>query len=210
VVREVLFQLVVGVLVAGVIASIAVLTKAWSWPNAAVGAVLLVCGVMYLMDRFGFGPSTKSRVRDWLDSSGFGVQTVEDTFEFHFVMTDPVGLRTDIFQAKTDSPVVIVSAKHVASKSQLDTFKTLSDADQKQFWKNVKLELLRYGVQFSNLNLNEPGTDFSDTFVVSRTSTGTEFLKRVLFVRSGARLYQELLLELAAGPGNEAIPEILR
>jgi hypothetical protein len=157
---------------------------------------------MYLMERIGFGPSIKSRVRDWLDSSSYSIQTVQDANEFHFVMVDPVGSRTDIFQVKADFPVMIVSRNHLATPEQLSTYQSLSNTDQQRFWNNIRLELLRYGVEFSDLTLEKPGTSFSDAVVVSRTTTAVEFLKRVLFVRSGARLYWGLLLELNPPPST--------
>ena len=85
--REGLFQLVVGV---GVF--FALVSKNWTWPNAFVGEVLLLCGLLYLMEKAGIGPSTKSRVREWLDSSGLNIQTVHDANEFHFRTTDAVGV----------------------------------------------------------------------------------------------------------------------
>jgi hypothetical protein len=194
--REGLFQLIVGIAVTGTIATIALVTKVWNWPNAVVGGVLLLCGTMYVMERLGVGPSIKSRVRDWLDSSGYSIQTVQDIYAFHFVMTDNVGFRTDVFQVKSESPITIMSAKHTATQQQVAVFNSLARPEQFRFWQRVRIELLRYGVQFSNLTLEGEGVNFSDDFVIGRASTGTEFLRRVLFVRSGARLYQELLLEL--------------
>jgi hypothetical protein len=194
--REWLFQLVVGLGVAGTIAAAALINKYWTWPTAVVGAVLLLCELLYLMERLGIGPSTRSRVRDWLDSSSYSIQAVQDTNQFHFVMTDNVGIRTNIFQVKADSPVTIISPGHKASPEQLAAFNSLDQSHQRAFWRNVRLELLRYGVQFSNLTLDGEGVAFSDNVLVSRSLTGTEFLKRILFVRSGARLYQELLLTL--------------
>ena len=60
----------------------------------------------------------------------------------------------------------------------------------------VRLELLKYGVQFSNLVLEGEGVTFSDSVMVDSAFIGPEFLQRVLFVRSGARVYRELLNEL--------------
>lgn len=194
--REYLFQLVVGLAVTSTVAVAAIINKYWSWPNAIVGGVLLLCGILYLMERAGLGPSIKSRVRDWLDSSGYSVRTVSDTNEFHFVMTDSVGMQTSVFQMKAGDPILIVTPKNIATAEQLAAFNALSKEQQLAFWKSVRLELLKYGAQFSNLTLEGDGVAFSDSVPVSRGLTGTEFLKRVLFVRTGTRLYWELLLAL--------------
>ena len=194
--REYVFKLVVTLAVTGTVTVVAVINKYWTWPNAVVGGVLLLCGVLYLTDRFGIGPSLKSRVRDWLDSSGFDIRTVQNSNEFHFVMTDSIGLSTDIFKANSDAPINIISGKHLPTPQRLATFKALTKPQQDAFWKNIRLELLRYGISFSALTLEGEGVSFSDGVIAVPTLTGVEFLKRVLFVRTGARLYQELLAAL--------------
>jgi hypothetical protein len=123
-------------------------------------------------------------VRDWLETSGFSVQTIQDTNEFHFALKDPIGLTTDIFQVKENQPIVIASARHVANPEQLTAYRNLTEAQQRQFWKMLRLELLRYGVQFTDLTLEGNGVAFSDSFIVDRAFTGPEFLQRVFFVRS--------------------------
>jgi hypothetical protein len=72
----------------------------------------------------------------------------------------------------------------------------------------VRLELLKYGVQFTNLVLEGDGVTFSDSMMVEPASSGSDFLQRLLIVRSGARLYRELLLELydASEPSFETVP----
>jgi len=195
-VHEYVLKVVVGIGVTSTVAIAALLNKYWTWPNAVVGSVLLLCGILYLMEKFGIGPSMKSRVRDWLDSSSYSIQTISDANEFHFVMTDNVGMRTDILQAKADSPIMVVTPKNLASQEQLAAFKSLNIEQQRMFWRGIRLELLKYGAGFSNLSLEGEGVAFSDSIPASRALTGTEFLKRVFFVRAGARLYWELLLEL--------------
>jgi hypothetical protein len=202
--HEYLFKLVVGLAVTGTITAFALINKYWSWPNAVVGGVMLLGGVLYLMDRLGIGPSLKSRVRDWLDSSGYNIRTIEDSNEFHFTLTDPVGIVTDVLQMKPNSPVLIVSAGHKAAAPQLATFKGKSEADQQGFWRSVRLELLRYRISFSDLTLEGEGVSFSESVMPSSGLSGTEFLKRVLFVRSAARLYWELLANL--NPVIQPIP----
>jgi hypothetical protein len=198
--HEYTFKLVVAVAVTSTVAFVALINRLWPWPNAVLGGVLLLCGILYLLDRLGIGPSTKSRVRDWLDSSGYSIRTIHDSNEFHFVMTDNVGLRTSIIQADSHAPISVVSAGYTATPKQFAAFNGLDRSQQDRFWKNIRLELLRYRIAFSDLTLEGGGVALSDDMMVSRTLTGTEFLQRVLFVRSGARLYQELLAELDAIP----------
>jgi hypothetical protein len=195
-VNETIFQVVVGVAVVAVVTVVALIGHYWMWPNAIVGAVLLASGLTYLMDRFGLGPSTRSKVRNWIDRSGFSIKTVQDTNEFHFTLTDNIGLVTDILQIRSGGPIMMVSAHHKASPAQLTSFHALTPAEQYAFWRNVRLELLRYGTSFSSLTLEGEGVAFSDSVESDRGLTETDFLKRLLFVRSSGRLYWELLLVL--------------
>ena len=194
--REYLFQTAVGVTVTATITVAAIIGKYWNWPNAVVGAVLLLSGSVYLLAKLGVGFSIKARVRDWLDSSGYSIRTVSDSNEFHFVMTDSVGMQTEVIQAKAGDPILIVVANNKASPQQLAAFDALSTEHQISFWKGVRLELLKYGAQFSKLILDGNGVTFSESIPVGRGLTSTEFLNRVLFVRTEARLYWELLLSL--------------
>ena len=194
--REGQFQLVVGGGVASVVAFFALVSKFWTWPNAVVSSVLLLCGLLYLMEKVGIGSSTKSRIRDWLDTSGFNIQTLQDVNEFHFRMTDSAGITTEILQTKIDFPVLIASPFHKATPQQVSAFNALSASRRVEFWRMVRLELLKYGVQFTNLVLEGEGVTFSDSVMVGPAFTSSEFLQRLLVVRSGAKLYQELLLEL--------------
>jgi len=205
--REYLFQLVVGVGVTITITSFALMNKYWNWPTAVVDGVLLLSGLFYLMDRWASARPLLSRVRDWLDSSGYKIQTVQDANEFHFQLTDNVGITTEIIQHKPESPIDIASGLNVASAAQFAAYKALKDSEREAFWKTVQLELLRYGVAFSDLKLEAEGVTFTDRVVVTRALVAPEFLQKVRFVRAAARLYRALLLEL--GEDSESIDNSL-
>jgi hypothetical protein len=205
--REYLFQLVVGVGVTSAVAAFALVGKYWTWPNAIVGSVLLFSGALYLMDRLGLGPSTKSRVRDWLDHSSYAIQTIQDVNEFHFVMTDNVGMKTEIIQAKAGSQIVLATGRHTATSEQVQTFTAMSETQRQAFWKTVRLELLRYGASFTDLKLEAEGVAFSDNVAIGPSLNEADFLRRILFVRTAARLYWELLRELNRGGTVLPAPE---
>jgi len=194
--REYVFQLVVGLTVTATVAILALINKYWTWPNAIVGSALLMCAVLYLMEKLGIGPSLKSRIRDWLDNSAFAIQTIQDKNECHFVMTDNIGIKTDIIQVKVGGPVALATAGHKATAQQLATFNAMSEERRQHFWKMVRLELLRYGVSFSDLKLDAEGVTFSDTLAIGPSLNEADFLRKMLTVRTVARLYWELLREL--------------
>jgi hypothetical protein len=194
--REYILKLVITVTVASTVTSAALIGGYWGWPNAVVGGVMLLCGVFYLTDRLGLGPTLRSRVRNWLDASGYDIRAIEDSNQFHFVVTDNVGIKTEVLQVKSESPIMIRSAQHIPTSEQLAPYKAQSEPERNAFWRGVRLELLRYGISFSDLRPDGEGVTFSDTIVVGQSFTGTEFLKQLMFVRSGARLYQELWLAL--------------
>ena len=191
--REYILQLMIALTVTSTVTVFALIGKYWNWPNAVVGSILLLCGVFYLTDRLGLGPTLKSRVRDWLDASNYDVRTIQDSNHFHFMMTDNIGLKTAILQVKPDSPISIVCPKIGPLPEQLAAYKALSsDQERKAFWRTVRHELLKYGISFSDLKPDGEGVTFSDLVVVSPSFTSAEFLNRVMFVRSGARLYRDL------------------
>jgi hypothetical protein len=194
--RDIAVNLVAAVMFTIAVAAWAIIQKYWSWPNAIVGAVLLASALFYLMDRFELGRSLKSRVRDWLDSSGYAITKVDDTNVIHYRVTDNIKMITDVLQFKGDSPIHIATGHHLASAAQLATYNAMPPDKQQVFWRNVRLELLRYGIQFSDLKLDAEGVTFSEDVVPSRTLTATDFLQRLMFVRSAGRLYWELLIAL--------------
>jgi hypothetical protein len=147
--REYILKLVVALTVTSTVTVLALISKYWSWPNAVVGGILLLCGALYLTDRLGLGPTLKSRVRDWLDASNYDIRAVEDSNQFHFVVTDNVGIKASILQVKPGSPVMIISPKHTATPEQFEVYKALSEPERKAFWRSVRLEFLKYPSQTS-------------------------------------------------------------
>jgi len=196
--QEYIFQIAVGVAVAATVAVSAVIAKIWTWPNAIVGGVLLLCGLLYLMDRLGIGPSARTRVRNWLDDSGFPIQTVTDNNAMHFVLVDNVGLYTHIIQIKSGDPINIAMPNLRATDKQIEVFNSWDKDTQQEFWKKVRFELFRARILFTDLKLEE-GIALSVQVGLAKTLTGVEFMREVVNVRSTGRLYLELL--------NENIPE---
>jgi hypothetical protein len=196
---ELVFQSVVAMTVAVALAIVAVVLRIWTWPNAIVGGVLLACGVFYLTDRLGvLSPSARTRVRDWLDESSYSVQTLNDENIIHFVIIDNLRLSTHIMQVKHGDPLIIFMPQMVASDDQLAVFKALTEEQKKSVWKAVRLELLRLRIQFTDLDIN--GVSVTSQIGMSRSLTGVEFMREVMNVRAGGRLYLELI--------NSHIPEI--
>jgi hypothetical protein len=197
--QEYIFQSVIGVGVTAAVTAFAVLAKLWTWPNAVVGAVLLLCGLLYLAERLGIGPTERTRVRNWLDESGFAIQTVSDTNSIHFVLVDNIGFYTHVVQVKSGDPLSIAMPGLKPDDKHLATFATMDDAAKQAFWKKIRIELLRTRTQFSNLKLDGEGVTISTQLSMARTLTGVEFLREMVIVRSAGRLYLEMI--------NEALPE---
>jgi hypothetical protein len=196
--RDYIMQVVLIVTITVTTTVFALINKYWNLPTAVVYAVLLDAGTWSLTDRLGLGISTKAKVRNWLDESGFQVQTIQDSNQFHFVITDPVGIRTNVLQVKRGSPISIIVPKLLPTKEQMGVYSTMSLREKGEFWRQTRLELMRYGIQFSKLSM-EDGVTLSESVIVGKGLTGTEFLKQVLFVRSGGRIYWEILRELNDG-----------
>lgn len=186
------------------IAVVAVLTKLWTWPNAVVGGLLMLCSLLYLMDKIGLGPTPRMRIRNWLDDSGFGIQTVNDENAIHFVLVDNVGLYTHIMQVKHGDPINIGMPKLKPDGKQIAAFNALNDEEQQAIWKPIRLELLRNRIQYSDLNVTD-GVLISFQIGMARTLTGVEFLREVTHVRTAGRLYLELLNEHFPKPKQSVV-----
>lgn len=196
VLQEYVFQVAVGVSVTATIIVFAVLGKLWTWPNAVVGGVLLLSGLLYLMDRLGIGvASERSRIRNWLDESGFPIQTMNDNNAIHFKVVDNVGLFTYVLQVKSGDPLYIYMPQLRTDEDRVTYFKSLTEEAQGEIWRKIRLELLRARTQYTDLKLDGDCVTISSQIGVSRTLTGVDFLREVMHVRTAGRLYLELLRE---------------
>lgn len=192
-------QGVVIVIFATATAIYGLLKSYWNWPTAIVYGILLVCALWWLKDRLELGqPALRDRIREWLDKGGFSVQNIVDnTSVFHFVLTDNAYLRINVFQVANTKQLTIAAFALSATSYQKDSYGRLSAQEQRDFWKRVRLELLRYGIGYNSLTLD--GVTLFALMVASKSLTDVDFMNRVRFVWGGARLYGELLTELS-GP----------
>jgi hypothetical protein len=172
------------------------LTKTSTWPEVILfGLVTFVC-VLWILEKFWVLP-LRWRLRQWLDDTGFNVKTVTtNEVEFRFVLTDTIHLQTMIVQEKPDRPILIAAFRITPTDEQLAIFKGWPQEKKDAFWRRVKMEFMRYGINFSDLTLESPGVTLSTQIMPSRELTSLEFTSAVLHVRSGARLYNEYLSEI--------------
>lgn len=175
--------------------------KACTWPEIIVGSLAVFVLVAWSTKEFVHMP-LRLRVRQWLDHSGFAVTTIPGD-DFTFALTDNVRLTALITKRKDSNGIDIAIPGLKPSPDQAAVFKTWSSAQKEAFLRNIRMEFLRSGVQFTDLDL-ESGITLSERLVVNNHTTEVEFLRRLMFVRSSARLYLEILKDLSVS--TEAIP----
>lgn len=184
-----------------VAAILAVASGAWekfarvaTWPEViAIGLVTFVC-LFWMADKFWRLP-LRWQVRQWLDNTQYDVRTQSvPNCQFSFVLTDPLSIKTTIAQTKPDAPIFIAVMAMTPTAEQTATFNQWSQEKKDAFWRGVRMEFMRYGIEFSILKLDGDGVTLSTQIEASRDLTGLEFTRTVLHVRTGARLYLEHLL----------------
>lgn len=193
-------QGVVIVIFATATAIYGLLKSYWNWPTAIVYGILLVCALWWLKDRLELGQAAlRDRIRGWMDKGGFSVQNIEDEKAiFHFALTDKTLLRINVLQPAKTKQLTIAAFALCATDYQKGSFGKLSAQEQRAFWKRVRLELLRYGIAYSDLTLD--GVTLFDVMVASKSLTDVDLMNRIRFVWGGAKLYGELLMELSEPP----------
>jgi hypothetical protein len=187
--------------------TLALINKYWNWPTAVVYTVLLVAGLWYLTEKLGITVSIKTRVRDWLDESGFGVQTVSDANELHFVVIDETGLKTDVFQPGKTRRLTVSVAGLKPTPDQLVIFNNMDEPRKALFWKRVRIELLRFQISYTDLTVD--GIAVSEDIPITADLTQSELMTYIRTVRGAARLYYEVLNDtLINNPAQQHIPPI--
>jgi hypothetical protein len=176
----------------------ALVQKYWNWPTALVYTVLLIAGLWYLTDRLGITVSTKTRVRNWLDESGFGVQTIADTNELHFVVIDNTGLKTDVIQPPKTKRLTIWAGGLKPTPEQLDVFNGMDPRRKELFWKRVRIELLRFQIGYTDLTVD--GIAVSQDIPITAELSQSELMTQIRKVRGAARLYYEILNDILLPP----------
>jgi hypothetical protein len=193
-VKEYFYQAALIVIPTAITTTLAVVNKYWNWPTAVVYTVLLIAGLWYLTDKFGITISTRTRVRNWLDESGFGVQTITDSNAVHFVLIDNVGLKTDILQPGKAKQLTVAVGGLKPTEAQLAIFQALDEERKALFWKRVRIELLRFKISYTDLDI--AGIAVSEDIPLTSDLTQSELMTQIRLVRGAAKLYYELLNDM--------------
>jgi len=164
--------------------TVAVLTSVgltvWAWlkdagPASIVyGLVTLVC-LLWLFDRFGWGPSTEEKIRRALDVSGFPFRKVREAdaaFEFHFEIT-------------VDGGVVSISRRKDAGWIVIRTIIAFTAQQRVALNDVVAMELLRRGIGYV---FDVPAGRIILQDEVPVTRAGEDLLARIFFVKTTTKL----------------------
>src|SRR5579872_200790 len=119
------------------------------WPEVLVFGLGAYCILLFLTDRF-WKPSLRRQIRDWLDSSGYSVETKRnDAWEFGFVATLN-GWMAVVFKGKDSlhPPEVVVASSVVVPDDFRKALGELKGDQRTSFLRPLEQELYRYEVNF--------------------------------------------------------------
>lgn len=196
--KELLYQGATIVIPAVATATWALVQEYWNWPTAIVYTLLMVCALWYLTDKLGIKVSAKTRIREWLDRSGFSIQTLYNENDFHYVVTDNVLLKVDIFRRPKEERVRVVIFGLGPTTTQRAVFDGWTQAQKDTFWKRVRIELLRMRASYSDLSID--GISIAEEIPLTTGLTEVEFFYRVRLIRGAARMYYEMLNSMLVPP----------
>ena len=207
---EVWFQTLVDGASAAVIVVFERLRGGASWPETIVLGLLAFASLVYLTGRF-WKPSIRSRIRNWLDSGGYAVQTIEDK-EFEFSFVAEIGNWKTIIRKNRNkkSRNVFIASYAVATPEPLRlALAPLELPARRRVLKPVAIEMYKYGANFDLGGIIEPGSLLvSEIIAVGDDMGEIDFQNTIRFVASGAKLLSELLLDL--DPATIAAPNVAR
>lgn len=164
-------------------------------PELVAFSLLVFVCLTWLADRFWHLP-TQLRVRQWLDGTGFDVKTMPlNGAQFRYVLTDNLQIKTTIVQWKPAGPIEILALGIEPTPTQKAAIRSAPSEAEKTFWRHVKLELLRLGIQYSDLTLDNPGVTIFTRLPLSHELSDVDFLGAVLRIRSTTRYLIESMAE---------------
>ncbi len=187
-------QIIVSLIIAMALAFWGRLKDAWPWPTAVFYALVTVTCLIFLF-RIFWQPSNKVRIRKWVETTGFSVQTRdESSCEFFYVVTDEQGVRLNVYQPKKQK-YIILEVRLVPSEEIIKKFEGLSPAQRDEFVVGAGLELLRYGIGFSDLKELKSVRLIDQVSITSKTSE-FDFVSRMFFVRNSGKFLNLLFNKL--------------
>lgn len=182
-------------------------SKASTWPElVAISLVVFVC-LCWAADNFWHFP-LRWRVREWLDQSGDSVRTGASSpnNQFNFILTAESGVVLTILQFDKDGPITIAAFGNKPTADQLAVFNAWPPQKKAAFWKAARMELLRFGIEFSNLTLEGEGITLSTRLQATHKLTNLDFSSALIRVQCAVRLYREHMDGLVNEPDD--VPDV--
>ncbi len=184
---ETWFQVVVALLVAVVVAGIEKLRKKTSWATVSIYFLVSLTCMTVLMDRY-WQPSTKVRVRSWLDNTGFKITTKQEpAASFYFVAEDPAAINANVYQSK-ESSFLFFQVNIVLSNEEQGMIRALTPEQHALFIVRLRMHLLQFGVSYEGLTGALDRVVLQE--VVSPDIAEVEFVRDLAFIRLAATLFR--------------------
>lgn len=201
---EAAFQVILTLAVAVVIAALEKLRKKSTWALTAIYFLVSLTCMTFLMDRF-WKPSDRVQIRSWLDNSGFKITTkTNEQAEFYFVAEDTGGINANVYK-QVGKPYIVFDVKMVSSDEERGLIKALSAQQRALMFTSLRASLIQFGVSYSGADgdLAQVGLQH----IVSAGVAEVEFMRHLLFIRSAATLYRNLLASELTKAGAIKLPE---
>lgn len=180
-------NLIASFVFAMIIAAWARYKDAVSWSTAIVYGLVAVTCLFFILDRF-WRPSGKVKIRKWLESTGFSIQTRTDPgFAFFYVLTDEQGVRANVYQIERNK-FVVLEVKMIVDEDLAARYAKLSSDQKENLRQRIGSDLLRSGIGFADL------TEFKavriiDQIIVTDQTSEFDFITRLFAVRNAGKLF---------------------
>src|ERR1700693_639682 len=129
-------NLIASFIFAMIIAAWARYKDAVSWSTAIVHGLVAITCLFFILDRF-WRPSNKVKIRRWLESTGFSIQTRTDPgFNFFYVLTDEQGVRANVYQPD-GSKFVMLEVRMLVEGDLAARYAKLSPGQQQKLQQRI-------------------------------------------------------------------------
>jgi hypothetical protein len=200
--------IVIGVINAMIIRWAQIKEK-WSWPLAIIAFSVISAASISIYNNLPIEWPLRSfeverNTRSWLDDEGCSIKTIRDP-EYRFVLgVTQSEVYFNVSNKKEDSPIAVnVYTRVNLSEDDQKYLSNLSENRRLHFLEQVKIELLRTGVQFQiHLSPNKQlqYTELVSSFLYTNSPNAkSEFYNNIGLVLRGVKLSQAFFAELRRG-----------
>ena len=143
-------------------------------------------------------------IRDWLDDPLFKFQRKDDPkYLFMFVVTDEQG-RPITISRKISKPAQLHLATAITlGKEHIKTYETLSYYEKEKILYNLRIEMARYGIGYSGIEMELKRVVLTDTVLLDDSLTEFYLKQRIFYVTGAFILYGQRISQQLMSSGEQ-------